>query len=51
MGNIADSLKAALALGIWACRTIQWFAWRTTKQQLPSTQFPMSKATFIESAI
>ena len=31
-------------------RTMQWFAWVTTKQQIPGAQLPMLIATFIEEA-
>ena len=37
--------------GNWAYWTILSFAWVTTKQQIPSAQIPMPKATFIKLAI
>ena len=37
--------------GNWTYRTIPSFAWVTTKQQIPSAQIPMPKATFIKPAI
>ena len=63
---IHNSIDIALAIGHWAfghtkrChdffdwppnnKTMQWFAWVTTKQQIPGAQLPMLIATFIEEA-